>query len=123
MDPLEFYIASAQAKRAWGTVSRFKKKLWLQIFPFNSRLHLKIFSFKNQKRLPCDANFDVPEPDAVYFADVLETADCPHWGHPPEAHCLGSVTHTQIHTHKEHVTHNDYLVIQASHEGKALVAS
>jgi len=104
-------------------VSRLKKKLWLQIFPFNSTLHLKIFSFKNQKLLPCDANFDVPEPDAVYFADVLETADCPHWGHPPEAHCWGSATHTQIHTHKEHTTHNDYLVIPASHEGKALVAS
>jgi hypothetical protein len=104
-------------------VSRFKKKLWLRRFPFNSKLHFKIFSFKNKKRLPCDANFDVPEPDAVYSVDVLETANCPHWGHHPEAHCLGSVTNTQIHTHKEHATRNDYLVIQASHEGKALVAS
>jgi hypothetical protein len=96
-------------------VSKFKKKLWLQRFPFNSRLHLKIFSFKNQKHLPCDANFDVLESDALYFVDVLETVDWPHWGHPPEAHCLGSVTNTHIHTHKEHMTHNDYLIFQASH--------
>jgi hypothetical protein len=88
--------------------------MWLQSFPFNSRLHLKIFTFNNQKRLPCDANFDVPETDAPYFADVLGTADCPHWGHPPEAHCLGSVTNTPIHSHVEHTTNNDYPVIHAS---------
>jgi hypothetical protein len=65
----------------------------------------------------------VLEPDAVCFADVLETADCPHWGHLPEAHCLGSETNTPLYSHEEYLSHNDYLIIQASHEGKVLVAS
>jgi hypothetical protein len=90
---------------------------------FKSRLHLKTFAFKTQKLLPYDANFGVPGPDAGYFADGLEPADCPHWERPPEAHCLGSATNKPLHSHEEHISHNDYLVIHAAHEGTTLVAS
>jgi hypothetical protein len=55
-------------------------------------LYYKTISFRDEGNLPCAANFGAPGLDAMYVADGLETVSCRHWGHLPEAHCLGPTT-------------------------------